>query len=876
MSGATAATLPVEVAIDQLVSALEEHSGAVLIAPPGSGKTTRVPLALLEREAFEGKLLMLQPRRVAARSTATWMAQQLGESVGGQVGYQVRHDRRTGARTRVEVITEGLLIQLLLHDPELTGIGAVILDEFHERSLAADLSLMMLLEARLLTRPDLKIIAMSATMKSERLCELLEAPLITAQGRSYPVDVSYVTRSIKRDALCDEMTQAIDHFWVSTRSTDSRGHCLVFLPGRREIEDVERRLRQRNPKLDVTPLYGALALDKQRRALDPQGPSRVILATNIAETSLTIDGVTHVIDSGFRRHGSVDAQSGLTQLLTSPIAQDSATQRAGRAGRTQEGVCLRLWTEHDHQQRLDETPAELREVDLSEALLRIAAWSGDWQSFTWFEDPPPQALTRAVDELTDLGVFSRGRGQLTALGEQLALLPAHPSEGLALCWATHLECLDEVALLCALAGSPRDVLDMTPDAKRAQDPWLRLEALQDAEHDHFWPHLNRAISREVYLTAQQLKKRTRKIYRRVRALLTQAQEAPSHTPDPEHLKLKDRVAFCFARSSPRRIGKLRERSAGTPMLIYHLSGGGEAQFRRAGLLTESALIIALKARVSHSGAPIIELALPIDQAWLRPRRSQQLIFDQTRGGVYKHTRHTLGQLVLEERQNPAEASNLEAQELFYDYVSEDPWRWITQEPAARHWLSRLRWLLQHTEIYEYLKTQSVTPPPRWSPPIKDLNEPLAQLVSTMVSGVTHARTLSKQPILPLILGLTPPEWTRWVTLYVPERFTLPTGQQVEVRYELGQPPTISAYVQAFFGERVHPSLGESGSPYQLPLRLELLAPNRRVAQITSDLPRFWASSYPDVRRDLRGRYPKHHWPEDPLSIGPQRGAKRRH
>ena len=509
----------------------------MLIAPPGSGKTTRVPLALLEREAIKGKILMLQPRRVAARSTASWMAQQLGESVGGRVGYQVRHERRTSARTRVEVITEGLLIQLLLQDPELAGVGAVILDEFHERSITADLSLMMLLEARVLTRPDLKVIAMSATMRSERLCELLEAPLVTAEGRSYPVDVSYAGRSLKLERLTETVVNAVLQFWATATPLETRGHCLVFLPGRREIEDVERDLNRRQPKLEITPLYGALSPQRQRRAIDPRGAPRVILATNIAETSLTIDGVTHVIDSGLRRHGSVDAQSGLTQLVTSPTARDSAAQRAGRAGRTRAGFCLRLWTEHEHQLRADETPAEIREVDLSESLMRIASWSGDWRSFTWFEDPPEQAVDRAVETLTNLGVFDSDRGQLTALGALLAHLPAHPSEGLALCWGLHLECLDEVSMLCALAASPRDVLVSTDE--RAQDPWLRVEAIRDAERSQQWPNLNQAVAREVRLTAMQLRTRIERVAHRVHALFAR-RSSPELDIEPQHLALRER------------------------------------------------------------------------------------------------------------------------------------------------------------------------------------------------------------------------------------------------------------------------------------------------------------------------------------------------
>ena len=866
--------LPIDEALDDLVEALKLHQGAALIAPPGSGKTTRVPLALLSRSVVDGAILMLQPRRVAARSTAQWMAKLVGESPGELIGYQVRHERRIGEQTRVQVITEGLLIQRLLDDPELSGVGAVILDEFHERSLNADLSLMMLLEARLLARPDLKLIVMSATMEAERICEVIEAPLIRAEGRAYPVKIEHISRSLNPRSLARDVARETLDYWARGESQDI-GHCLVFLPGRREIEDVATHLAQLAPEVTVTPLYGSLSVDAQRRALSPGGSPRVILATNIAETSLTIDGVTHVVDSGLYRQAGVDTLSGLPRLLTAPIALDSAAQRAGRAGRTRQGMCLRLWTLHEEEKRPAETPAELHEVDLTQALLWVASWSGGWRSFTWFEAPSPRALGRAESELVELRALDPESGQITQLGAELSMIPAHPRIGLTLAWSTLLDCLDEVALLCALSESHRDVINRSPGSPRAQDPWLRLEALNDLERGRAWPELNTVVAREALRSAAQLKSRIRKARALRRSLsleVEQLQEALKRSALTD-LPLKSRVALCFARGMSRRLARLRSRSAGESTLTYHLAGGGEASLRRSGLLGEPELIVALGARVDLRGTPQIELALEVEREWLNPREVRQLRFDSERGGVYTTTKTQIGQLTLTERSAPAASDDPDAQALFADYLRGDPWRWISREPAASKWLTRFAWLRARPELCDRLTAQSGSPPPTWDAPIDDEREPLAQLISSLTAGITQVSRISKKPILPLILGLTPPEWTRWLELYVPERFTLPTGQAVEVRYEEGQPPTVTAYLQAFFGSREHPRLGEGA--HAIPLRLELLAPNRRIAQITSDLPRFWEHSYSEVRRDLRGRYPKHHWPEDPLSIGPQRGAKRR-
>ena len=863
---------PVQEVMPQVINTLREHSLLILSAPPGSGKTTQVPLSLLKEQVFKGRILLLQPRRVAARSVATWLAHLLDEPVGLTVGYQVRHEKKLSSLTQIEVLTEGLIIQRLLSDPELTGVDLVILDEFHERSLLSDLTLMMLREAQLLCREDLKLIIMSATLDTKELADRFQAPYIEAQGRSYPLDISYLERKIQTtpQTLAQEIVKALKTFWLDQHQHHSQqlrdqsnvGHCLVFLPGKREIEHTKQLLLQDNPPYQVDVLYGALSLKQQKLVLQTSTRPKIILSTNIAETSLTIDGVTHVIDSGLYRSARRDPKTGLTRLLTLPTAQDSATQRAGRAGRTQSGLCLRLWTKHEHVQRPFQSASEVSYSDLVEALLKLTSWAGDWRSFEWFEDPPNESIQQAVTELIELQALDPHSNKLSSLGKSLAQLPIHPRQGLALLWGLALDCLDEVAFMCALAELPRDPFVEDVPSHQKLDPWFRWHRASKE------PSI---LGREFNLTIQQLKRYAV----REAHIISQFQV-------PQLTKLSERVAYAFARSSTRRIGKLRDRSKDDWQLLYHLSGGGEAQIKREHCLEFSNYIVTLKSRLNLKGQASIDLALSIQEDWLLPVESESIFFDQDRGGVFIKQHARLGALQLWEKQYPAPYQSVAAQLLFKKEISQNIWKWLPLETEAKRWLERLQWLSKQEQIRLHLESELNLVYPVWEPSKETLSSyernppPLIDQLSTyLFSEATHINQVKVPPkILPLLKGLSDPRWVKAIDHYAPNEYELPTGQKVKVDYSQAQ-PSISAFLQVFFGETSHPFLGQSSAKLRTPLQLNLLAPNRRVTQITSDLTSFWSNSYPAIRKDLRGRYPKHFWPEDPLSIGPQKGSKRR-
>lgn len=842
----------------------------MLSAPPGSGKTTQVPLALLQSETVNGRILLLQPRRVAARSVATWMAHLIGESVGQQIGYQVRHERKISEETHIEVLTEGLIMQRLLQDPELSGVDVVILDEFHERSLLSDLTLMMLLEARILSREDLKILIMSATLDIRSLAARFDAPIIIAEGRSYPLQLSYIEHKLNysQRLISQYLIDELSSFWLNDVSLKNRGHCLVFLPGRREIEEAREQILRTYPQCDVEVLYGSLPLHKQRKVLSPSQVAKVILATNIAETSLTIDGVTHVIDSGLYRTSRCDPKTGLNRLVTLPIAHDSATQRAGRAGRTQEGRCLRLWSEHDHKNRVTQTAPEVSYAPLIESVLKIAFWSGDWRLFEWFESPPQAALRNAVEELVELGALDQNTNQLSVLGECLATLPIHPRRGLALIWARALNCLEEVAFMCALSELNHDPLSANKQEIRTLDPWLRWTVYQN-EQNMDCQHGYTVFGREFILTIKQLKRYVSRL---------NIDRLKLHKPNLSQVStLKERVAYALAQSTPRGIARLRERSREDKRTIYHLSGGGEARLVSEIYNDEMNILVVLKSRLNLHDEPVIELALPIKLDWLSPIKAHHLRFDERLGGVYEHQIGSLGHLILWEKTYPAPKHSIDAQSLFRASLKKDLWQWIPLETEAIQWLERLSWLSSQSELIDHLEASLHHPLPIWSLQYEDDRDILIeQLLDHLVDGCTHTSHFSPpKKLLPLLKGLTPPKWVEALDHYVPSHYILPTGRTVNVIYTPNQPPMIKAYLQAFFGETEHPHLGLVQSPWRVALQLHLLAPNQRVTQITSDLTVFWQHSYLEVRRQLRGRYPKHHWPENPLSIGPQSGAKKR-
>lgn len=881
--------------IPSALEALVSRGALVLSAPPGSGKTTRLPLAidawlqqdLQHPQSWGGeRVLVLQPRRLAARTVAEYMARLRGEKVGESVGYQVRFESMLSPHTRIEVLTEGLLTRRALVDPELTGVACVIIDEFHERSLHADVALSLLLELREAYRPDLRLVLMSATLghEAERLAERLNCPLIQALGRSFPVEIHYESQAhqdpCKRaPKLIFERWQALQAKVHQTKPDHDQkyGSILSFFPGKREIEEAKATLLQYDPSLPIAVLYGGLPPNEQQALFRTDSPLRIVLATNIAETSITIEGISEVIDTGLARQTEYDPKRGLERLVLKPIAQDAADQRAGRAGRTHAGRCFRLWTADQHRQRSAQGIPELIRRDLSSSLLMIMAWSGNWKSFLWYEAPPELHLKRALEHLKLLGAVDE-TGRCTALGEAFSTLSLPPQHALALAYAQLLECEDEVALVASLSTQERDVLEYDLRQARGADLWLRMEAMYDFEQGSVWPEMRSGIAKQVKRAQRQILRQARALYSVhhslkpcLEAVFLQSKQSQSQ------LSLSQRVALSLCLGHPHRI--TQRRSSDERALM---SEGGEVQIDVLALEGHDGPFVSLSLHQQERSIPRVTLACPIDSRWLMGKKYSEICFDQERGGIYQIDQERLGDLCLKRHLSPANFDENSAS-LLVQELSIRPWHWCQLEPDAIRWLERVRWLAHRFQEVHQPQIESwwgihagdiayfYGEKPCLSPKVLALFEalccPSVFLKSPSLKG------LKDVAFMPLIQGLTPTTELQLIEQYAPDRYQLPTGQWVSITYEIGAPPQISVYLQAFLGTQIHPCLGQGIDA--IPLQLCLLAPNQRPVQITSDLPSFWKHGYTDVRKQLRARYAKHHWPEDPLSIGPQRGAQRR-
>ena len=825
--------LPVESCLPALLEALNRHGIALLQAPPGAGKTTRVPLALLDASTVRGRILLLEPRRIAARAAARRLAQQLDEPLGNRVGMTTRTERIGGADVRIEVVTEGILTRRLQRDPALEDVGIVIFDEFHERSLQADLGLALCLQTRELLRPDLRLLVMSATLDAERIADWLHpAPVIRSEGRSHPVQLHYATHSPDSRNRIPAAIKAIERALHA-----DPGSLLVFLPGQREIEQAAQALRERVPaSVRIAPLYGQLTPEDQDAAIRPapEGQRKIVLATDIAETSLTIEGVSMVVDAGFARRPRFDPRSGLTRLETVRISRANAEQRAGRAGRTGPGNCFRLWPEVD-QQRLDaQAPAEILQADLAPLALSLACWGAAATELRWL-DPPPQApLAQARDLLCDLGALDPG-GRITAHGRALDALGTHPRLGHMLLRAAERGLGRTAAMLAALLED-RDPLER---ALAGVDLRLRLQALTGSSPNPIHAGLRRRLQQQTERWARQL------------------HLSRSERIDPEA------AGVLLALAYPDRIGLRRP----GPEARFLLSGGRGAWLPASDDLAPAPGIVAAvldagerEARI-HLAAPLAMKTLTSELSHLT-RSEDRVDWDEDTGAIRARRETRLGALVLDSRPLP-QVDPHAAMKLLLGAIARAGLESLPWTPES----TRLRQRIAFAhELEDHLEDQD------W-PDVSDaaiLNR-LDSFLGPWLSGITRLSQLRSLDLVAILLAEL--DWERQQRLdrIAPSRIEVPSGSNLRIDYAEPQRPVLAVRIQEIFGWIETPTIGLG----RVPLTLHLLSPAHRPVQITQDLAGFWSRTYPEVAKDLKGRYPKHHWPTDPLQAEAHRGARPR-
>lgn len=805
-------SLPVAAVVPELLTALDASSQVLLTAPTGAGKSTWLPLRLLEHRGIKGRIILLEPRRLAARNVAQRLAELLNEKPGETVGYRMRAQSCVGPLTRLEVVTEGVLTRMIQRDPELTGVGLVILDEFHERSLQADLALALLLDVQQGLRDDLKLLIMSATLDNGRLQQMLpDAPTIVSEGRAFPVDRRYQPLAAHlrfAEAVAIATAELLRH---------ERGSLLLFLPGVGEIQRVQEQLATRvGSNVLLCPLYGALMLAEQRQAIlpAPQGKRKVVLATNIAETSLTIEGIRLVVDSAQERVARYDARTGLTRLITQRISQASMTQRAGRAGRLEPGICLHLLAKEQAERAAAQGEPEILQSDLSGLLMELLQWGcTDPEQLNWLDTPPAINLQAAKRLLQMLGALEGDR--LSATGQKMATLGNDPRLAAMLVSANNdNEAATAVKLAAILEEPPRGgSTDLAVAFSRNQPAWQQR--------------------------SQQLLKRLN-----------------VRSGQPDSALLPSLLAQAFADRIARRRGQEGR---------YQLANGMGAMLDADDASGRHEWLIApLLLQGSASPDARILLALPLDiEALIQAcpellQQSDTIEWDETQGTLKALRRSRIGQLTVKV-QALAKPSEEELHLAMLNGIRDKGLSVLNWTPEAEQFRLRLQCAANWLSEYNW--------------PAVDEDSLLATLESWLLphmSGVHSLRALKALNVGQALRGLLDWSMLQRLDSELPAHYTVPTGSRIAIRYHEDNPPVLAVRMQEMFGEAKTPTIAEG----RVPLVLELLSPAQRPLQVTSDLSAFWQGSYREVQKEMKGRYPKHVWPDDPANTAPTRRTKK--
>ncbi|TOC74890.1 ATP-dependent helicase HrpB [Vibrio parahaemolyticus] len=805
--------LPIEAVVPQLLTAVKHQHQVILKAAPGAGKSTYFPLQLIQNQVVIGKVIMLEPRRLAARNIARYLAEQLGEQVGQRVGYRVRGETKVSASTQLEIVTEGVMTRMIQNDPELDGVDLLIFDEFHERSIHADTALALSLEVQEALRDDLKLVVMSATLDQEALQSLLpEACYIESEGRSFAVETRYAPLTAN-DHLSTVMAKNIE----SLMNKES-GSLLAFLPGVAAIKQVQERLSHLPDDVEVCPLYGQLSFTEQQKAISPaeKGKRKVVLATNIAETSLTIEGIRLVVDSGLERVARFDLKNGLTRLEQTRIAQSSAIQRAGRAGRIEEGICVRLYSESQLKQQPQVPQPEILHSDLASLVMELAFWgTTDIHELKWLDIPSAAALRQAKQLLFSLGLITE-QGQLTAEGKQAHDLGVEPRAAAMLIKSqSHSDKMVNVALAAvALIEEPeRNVTNIAHSLHR----WL------SGSHPKKTLLLKRAQSLAHKLD-------TTFSLREV---------------DEDALPLVLSLAF------PDRIAQQRANQFGR----FALANGHGAECRPDDMLGGCEYLVAIDLMRSHSNSSQIHLACELDVNILQTTfdslfSTEEVVdWDEKKGRLVAEKQRKLGQLVIERVSLPNPGKEKMTQALL-TYVRRQGLSSLNWTPAAESLLERIRCAV------DWLPEQA------W--PMFDeasLLDSLDEWLEPYMTSVASVKDLSKINLVEALNARLGWPLNQHLDEWLPEHYQLPTGTKKRIRYQHGHEPVLSVRMQEVFGESTSPTVALGRKR----LVLELLSPAQRPLQVTSDLAAFWNGSYKDVQKEMKGRYPKHVWPDDPAN-----------